>query len=94
MSNKLYVGNLPFRTNEAEIRDAFGQFGELTEVILIKDRETGNLKGFGFVSFKSSDAANAALSMNGQDFHGRALRVNLAQAKEEGGRRDGGRDRY
>lgn len=88
MSKKLYLGNLPFRTNESEIRDAFSQFGEIAEVILIKDRATGKLKGFGFVSFATDDAANAALSMNGQDFHGRTLRVNVAQAKEEGGSRD------
>ncbi len=87
MLNKLYIGNLPFSVKEDQIRESFARFGEVKEVILIKDRATGRLKGFGFVTFASNEGAQAALALDGQDFFGRTIRVNIAQAKEEGDRR-------
>lgn len=87
MLNKLYIGNLPFSVKEDQIRESFSRFGEVKEVILIKDRATGRLKGFGFVTFASNEGAQAALALDGQDFFGRTIRVNIAQAKEEGDRR-------
>jgi RNA recognition motif-containing protein len=87
---KIYVGNLPFRVREHEIENAFSQFGTIENVILIKDRETGRAKGFGFVEFDSESAAQNALTMNGKDFQGRPLKVNLAREKTSGGS-EGGR---
>jgi cold-inducible RNA-binding protein len=100
MNSKLYVGNMSFKTTEADLRDAFGQFGSVTDVYIASDRMTGRPRGFAFVTF-STDAESklAAEKMNGTDLDGRQLTVNEAKPKEEmgGGRRDfggGGGNRY
>jgi RNA recognition motif-containing protein len=81
MSKKLYVGNLPFSTNEDELRDLFATYGDVQSVNLIVDRETGRLRGFGFVEM--ADGAEAAMeALNGKDFGGRDLRVNEAQERQ------------
>jgi cold-inducible RNA-binding protein len=77
--SKIYVGNLPYRASEQTISDLFGKFGPIEEVALIKDRETGRPKGFGFITFKTDSAAQSALALNGQDFQGRPLKVSLAK---------------
>ena len=86
VTSKLYVGNLSFKTTEAELRDAFGQFGTLTDVYIASDRETGRPRGFAFVTF-STDAESklASEKMNGVDLDGRALTVNEAKPKESMG---------
>ncbi len=82
MSTNIYVGNLPFSTNEGEIRDLFSNYGEVDSVNLVTDRETGRLRGFGFVTMNSGgDEAISAL--NQQDFGGRNLTVNVARPREE-----------
>lgn len=81
--NKIYVGNLPFRTTEQEVEESFAQFGEIEELVLIRDRFTNNLKGFGFITFVSPDSAKEALVMDGKDFAGRPLRVNIAREREK-----------
>jgi RNA recognition motif-containing protein len=74
---KLYVGNLPFSANEAEIQELFSQHGEVSSVALIMDRETGRPRGFGFVEMANDDEADKAIdALNGQEFGGRALTVN------------------
>lgn len=91
---KIYIGNLPFRTNEQEIEEAFAKFGEIEDVFLLRHRDSGRLKGFGFVTFTEKSAADDAIKeMDGQDFGGRPLKVSIAQAKEksEGGGFSGGR---
>jgi len=86
---KLYVGNLPFETDEDALRELFEQHGPTSSVRVITDRDTGRSRGFGFVEFESDDNAEAALqALDGKDMGGRALRVNEAQDKE---RRGGGR---
>jgi RNA recognition motif-containing protein len=81
MSKKLYVGNLPFSTNEDEVRDLFSTYGDVQSVNLIVDRETGRLRGFGFVEM--AEGAEAAMeALNGKDFGGRDLRVNEAQERQ------------
>jgi RNA recognition motif-containing protein len=81
MSKKLYVGNLPFSTNEDEIRDLFAAYGDVQSVNLIVDRETGRLRGFGFVEM--GEGAEAAMeALNGKAFGGRDLRVNEAQERQ------------
>ena len=86
MSKKLYVGNLSFNSTEEEIKTMFGQFGEVTSVTIIKDRDTGRSRGFGFVEMENSDAAIAQL--NGKEFGGRTLTVNEARERED--RKGGG----
>jgi cold-inducible RNA-binding protein len=95
MNSKLYVGNMSFKTTEAELRDAFGQFGSVTDVYIANDRETGRPRGFAFVTFSNDTESKLALEkMNGADLDGRALTVNEAKPKEEmgGGGGGGGRN--
>jgi len=88
---KIYVGNLPFSTSEAELRTLFGQHGNVESVSLPTDRETGRPRGFGFVEMSQADAARAIQSLNGYQLNGRPLRVNEAQDKPRtGGGRPGG----
>jgi RNA recognition motif-containing protein len=79
-NKKLFVGNLPFTATEDELREAFGQFGEIVDLKLIIDRMTGRSKGFAFVEFSDETTAAAAIEgMNGKDMGGRALVVNIAR---------------
>jgi len=87
MSKKLYVGNLPFSTNEDEVRDLFSPYGEVQSVNLIVDRETGRLRGFGFVEMNEEGATSAMEALNGKAFGGRDLRVNEAQERRSSGPR-------
>ncbi len=91
--NKLYVGNFPYSVDEGQLRDLFAPYGEIEELALIMDRETGRSKGFAFITFATQQAAETALEKNGVDLAGRALRVNMAQEKPNtrGGGRRGGR---
>lgn len=82
MSNKIYVGNLPYTTSEDDLSNEFASAGEVERVQLITDRETGRSKGFAFISFTSADAVESALEKNGQEIQGRAIRVNKAQEKQ------------
>lgn len=90
--NRLYVGNLSFNTSEDSLREVFSQFGEMDEVKLVMDRESGRPRGFGFVSMTNADSARRAIAgMDGAMLDGRALRVNEAEARNAGGRAGGGR---
>jgi RNA recognition motif-containing protein len=88
MPKKIYVGNLPFNTNENEIRDLFATHGEVLSVNLIMDRITGKPRGFGFVEMNDDGARKAIEALDGQDFNGRALRVNEAKERTERPRRE------
>lgn len=91
MSNRLYVGNLPFHATESLISERFSSCGEVRSVDLVLDRVSGQSRGFGFVEMATSEGAQKALSeLNGQDFEGRALRVDVAQEKRGGGGGGGG----
>jgi len=83
MAKKLYVGNLPFSASEDDIRDLFSTYGEVNSVSLITDRETGRLRGFGFVEMDDEGAREAIQSLDGKDFQGRNLKVNEAQEKPQ-----------
>jgi hypothetical protein len=86
LSKKLYVGNLPFSTTEADLREAFGKHGEIASAAVVMDRDTGRSRGFGFVEFVDGAAADAAMqALNGADFDGRSIRVNEAHDKRGGG---------
>lgn len=81
---KLFVGNLPYKTNDSELKDMFSQNGEVSEAVVIMDRERGVSKGFGFVTMTNDAEALAAIeAWNGKDIDGRALTVNEARPKEE-----------
>ena len=78
----IFVGNLPFQTNDEELREAFGRFGAVDSAQVIMDRETGRSRGFGFVEMPNNDEAQQAISaMNGADLGGRSLTVNEARPK-------------
>lgn len=79
--NKVYVGNLPFRVTPQEVRDLFASCGEIVDVFLVKDRATGKMKGFGFVSFATAAAAQAALKLDNQSLGGRNIKVSFAKEK-------------
>ncbi len=82
MSMRLFVGNLSFQTNELELRDLFGQSGEIAEVKVVTDRETGRSRGFAFVEMtKAEDADKAISDLNGREFGGRALKVSQAESR-------------
>jgi len=95
MNSKLYVGNLSFNTSEAELRDAFGAFGTVSEVYIANDRETGRPRGFAFVTFSTAEESKLAVEkMHGTELGGRPLTVNEAKPKESlGGGRNFGPDR-
>ena len=82
MAKNLYVGNLPFNTTTEELREAFAQYGTVTRVQVITDRETGRSRGFGFVEMEEG-ADEAVAKMNGASFQGRTLTVNEARPREQ-----------
>ena len=82
---KIYVGNLPFSATEDQLRQLFGQHGNVESVALITDRTTGQPRGFGFVEMSGSDADKAIQALNGQSLDGRTLNVNEARPREGGG---------
>ena len=90
MDTKLYVGNLSYSVTEDELRELFTQAGNVTSVAVIKDRDTGQSKGFAFVEFGTqADAQKAIGRFNGQKLGERTLTVNLARPKEERSRSGG-----
>jgi RNA recognition motif-containing protein len=106
MEAKLYVGNLPYTTVDADLESLFSQAGTVKSAQVIKDRQSGRSKGFGFVEMSSTEEAENAITMfHGKDFSGRPLTVNLARPREDrpggggggfrgsGGRKPGGGDR-
>ncbi len=90
--NKLYVGNLSYSVDESQLKEVFASYGDINEVTLIKDRDTGRSKGFAFITFEKNEAAEKALEQDGKEHDGRPLKVNLAQEKERSdrGSRGGG----
>ena len=82
MSMNIYVGNLAFSTNNADLEALFAEHGEVTRAQVITDRDTGRSRGFGFVEMASTDEANNAIrSLNGRNVDGRDLKVNLAKER-------------
>ncbi len=87
----MYVGNLSFQSTSDDVRELFSQYGDVTDVHLPSDRETGRPRGFGFVTMGSKDAMEAAIKgLDGTEFDGRNLKVNEAQPREERGGGGGG----
>ena len=99
MGKKLYIGNLAFNVNDQDLQELFAQVGECESVAVIADRATGQSRGFGFVEMSSNaDAQKAIQQFDGQEFKGRALKVNEARDRERnrsgGGGRGGWNRRY
>lgn len=92
----IFVGNLSYQTSEDELRAVFGEYGAVDKVSLIRDRDSGQPRGFAFVEMaNSSEAENAIQALNGREVNGRALNVNEARPREQragggGGNRFGG----
>ena len=87
MSKKLYVGNLSYDTTTDDLRTAFESYGEVTDAIVLTDRETGRSRGFGFVTFSGAEDGDKAIAeMDGKELDSRPLRVN--EARERTPRRD------
>ncbi|KAL2649917.1 hypothetical protein R1flu_018045 [Riccia fluitans] len=85
-SSKLFIGGLAWGTDEKTLRDAFSSFGEVTDVRIITDRDTGRSRGFGFVSYTSdAEAQNALQEMDGRDLAGRTIRVDYATDRTQDG---------
>ncbi len=89
---KIYVGNLPWSTDDASLRELFATVGEVLSVAVISDRETGRSRGFGFIEMDDADADKAIAELNGREVDGRELRVN--EARERPARGGGGGGRY
>lgn len=80
----IFVGNLNFRSSEQALRGLFEEYGEVSSVRIITDRETGRSRGFAFVEMPNDDEARSAIAgLDGQDFDGRPLNVNEARPREE-----------
>ena len=92
---KIYVGNLSFDATEAEVANLFSQHGEVQEVALITDRETGRPRGFGFVEMRNDEAARDAIAaLDGAELGGRQLKVNEARPRSDRGGGGGQRRRW
>ena len=92
--SKLYVGNMPFQSTEADLEDAFAAYGTVRSVNVIMDRDTGRPRGFAFVEMSTPEEAQAAMqALDGSDMGGRTLKVNVAKERESrgGGGGRGGR---
>lgn len=93
---KIYVGNMSFNTTEDSLEGLFSNYGQISEVAVVTDRETGRPRGFAFVTMPDDGEAREAIeALNGQEFEGRTLNVNEAKPREAGGgNRGGGRGGY
>lgn len=91
MGTKLYAGNLGYSVADADLEKLFAAYGRVRSAQVIKDRDTGRSKGFGFVEMGSDQEAQAAIAaLNGKEVEGRAMAVNEARPKEGGGSGGGG----
>ena len=88
---KIYVGNMPYGVTEEDLKQSFEAFGQVTSVTIIKDKMSGQSKGFGFVEMASAEQGQAAISgMNEKELKGRKLNVNEARPSQDDGRGGGG----
>lgn len=94
MNRKLYVGNLPYQTTETDLQELFASSGDVATVTLVRDRETGRARGFGFVEMATEEGASRAIeTLNNASYGGRNLSVNEARPQEFRPRNGGGASR-
>lgn len=92
VNKKLYIGNIPYDITQAELEELFGKAGEVTEVVLVTDRQTGRPRGFAFVEMADEEGAKKAIQeLNGHQLKGRSLLVDEARPPRENFRSDSGR---
>jgi len=90
----IYVGNLSYEATEEDLKQAFEEFGQVSKVTIIKDKETGNARGFGFVEMPTDSEGTAAIeNLNGRELKGRQLKISEAKPRENRPQRGGGSDR-
>ncbi|XP_052176954.1 glycine-rich RNA-binding protein 2, mitochondrial-like [Diospyros lotus] len=90
-SSKLFIGGLSYGTDETSLREAFNKYGDVVEAKVIIDRDSGRSRGFGFVTYTNGEEASAAIqALDGQDLHGRRVRVNYANDRPQTGGFGGG----
>ena len=95
METKLYVGNLSYNTTEESLRTAFAKAGTVVSIDMIKDRDTGQMKGFAFITMTTpEEAQNAIKILNEKTLDDRAIRVNIAKPREDKPRRTSYNNRY
>ncbi|CAO3570192.1 unnamed protein product [Mortierella alpina] len=93
--SKLFIGGLSWNTTDESLRHGFAEHGEVIEALVVKDRETGRSRGFGFVTYADEESAEKAIhSLNDQDFDGRRIKVDRASERTSGGPPRGGRGGY
>lgn len=80
--NKLFIGSLPWSVTSEALRELFSQYGEITDAVVITDRDSGRSKGFGFVTFATEESAQKALEMDGKKIEERTIVVNVAKPRE------------
>jgi len=84
MQNKLFVGNLSFNCGDAELKDLFTEFGDVTSATIIMDKATGKARGFGFVEMSTQQQAEAAMrGLEGREFGGRNIHVSIAESRDK-----------
>ncbi len=94
MATRIYVGHLPYSTNDAQLNQLFATYGEVTEATVVMDRDSGQSKGFGFVEMADDTAARSAIEhLNGSVVDDLAIRVDVAQARPDRSARSGDRPR-
>ncbi len=86
LQHKIYIGNLAWKADEADLKTFFSRFGTVVDARIVIDRETGRSRGFGFVSFAEEGAMQQALTADGAELSGRALKVSLAIERPKRGR--------
>jgi RNA recognition motif-containing protein len=85
VTKNIYVGNLPFSSTEADLKEAFGRHGAVESVNIITDRDTGRPRGFAFIEMEEASAADDAIrALDGSDLGGRSIKVNEAQGRRSG----------
>ncbi len=97
MSKKLFIGSLSWNVDDESLREAFAKYGEITEAKVIRHRDSGRSRGFGFVTFTDGEAATTAIAeMNGAELDGRPIKVDEAQDRgfQKQGGILGGRNRW
>lgn len=87
MAVKLFIGGLSWSTDDTSLRAEFEKYGPVSDAVVIRERETGRSRGFGFVTYEEESCADAAISaMDNQNFEGRSIRVSKAQERQSEGR--------
>jgi cold-inducible RNA-binding protein len=95
MNKKLYVGGLAYSVSDEQLRQLFASHGTVQSAKVITDRDTDRSRGFGFVEMSTQEEAEKAIAaLNGTQYEGRTLTVNVSRPREERPARSGGRDRY